>query len=281
MIPIFFTPHPLLLDYIESIVIINFDFDIENNISSIYTFVPTHTRILCFYLADQVKVKKEDNQYALLPRSIIIGQQLKPVVLDLGKIHTCVTIILKPSGMYRLLGIPQHVMIDRDFDGSQLLGKEVDELIEQLRNSKDNAQKNILVQEYLLKKLRKLKPMLPFDRAIEALNNAGGNISVDQLAALSCLSIRQFERISLERLGLSPKLYSRVVRFNHAYKYKERFPKINWTTIAHQCGYYDQMHLIHDFKYFAGYNPGLLRETDIKSTVRFQKLVDEEHYAKL
>lgn len=65
-----------------------------------------------------------------------------------------------------------------------------------------------------------------------------------------------------------------MVRFSFAYKYKEKYPNMNWISIAHQCGYFDQMHLIRDFKAFAGFTPGMLKEKDIKTSVCFQKLVD-------
>ncbi|MBK7108183.1 MAG: AraC family transcriptional regulator [Chitinophagales bacterium] len=281
MLPVFFQPHPLLQNYVEAIIISNFDFDCERNISSISTFVPTYERFLCFHLADQIQVKKENSQYSLRPRSIIVGQQLKPVELNFGQIHFCVSAVLKPSGMFRLTGIPQHEMIDRDFDGSLLLGKEVNGLIEQLGNANSNNQKNIIIQQYLLSKLWKLKPLLPFDAAISDLINSGGNLSVEKLASLSCLCVRQLERISLERIGLSPKLYSRIIRFTRAYQYKEYFPKCSWTAIAHNCGYYDQMHMIHDFKFFAGINPGLLKENNIESLMHFQISEAEASFSEL
>jgi transcriptional regulator GlxA family with amidase domain len=69
------------------------------------------------------------------------------------------------------------------------------------------------------------------------------------------LSIRQFERQFKQRIGLSPKFYSRLIRFSNAWILKENNPNLTWTTIAHQSGYYDQMHLIKDFKEFAAVNP--------------------------
>lgn len=59
-------------------------------------------------------------------------------------------------------------------------------------------------------------------------------------------------------MGYSPKVFSRLVRFSKAYRLKESQPRLSWTAIAHTCGYYDQMHLIKDFKEFAGALPGTL-----------------------
>ncbi|MEJ7663659.1 MAG: helix-turn-helix domain-containing protein [Hymenobacter sp.] len=97
---------------------------------------------------------------------------------------------------------------------------------------------------------------------------------MERLAAAACLSVRQFERKSYERLGFSPKLYSRMIRFSHAYKYKECAPHTSWTEIAHRCGYFDQMHFIRDFKFFTGYAPGILTEEEVRKSVLFRTLED-------
>jgi len=270
----YFPPHPALLEYVDSVTVLDIDFTTENSLSPIYTFVPTHTRFLCFYLHDPVKVKKQDDNFITRARSIIIGPQLTPVTLDLGEKHHTVIVCLKPCSMYRLLGIPLEEIVDCDFDARLVIGREIDEVLDRLREARSNQEKNNIIQLYLLHKLQQLKPALPFDLAMLQLVGASGNLSIDYVASQSCLSVRQFERKSLERIGLSPKLYARMVRFSHAYKYKEAYPDMTWIDIAYRCGYFDQMHLIRDFKFFAGFTPGMLKEEDIKKSVRFRTLED-------
>lgn len=274
MFDISFLPHPLLREYVDGVLILNIDFSQENNLSPIYTYVPTHTRFLCFYLHDQVRVKKENEGFITRSRSIIIGPQLTTVTLDLGRKHHTIIVALKPAGMYRLLGIPLEELVDRDFDAQMIVGREIDEVLDRLQEAGNNEEENNIIQQYLLHKLKCLKPTLPFDKAMLQLVKAGGNLSIDYVASQSCLSLRQFERKCLERIGLPPKLYSRIVRFSYAYKYQEKYPNMNWITIAHHCGYFNQMHLIRDFKAFAGFTPGMLKEKDIDTSVCFQKLVD-------
>ena len=64
-----------------------------------------------------------------------------------------------------------------------------------------------------------------------------------------------FQRVFLERVGVSPKLFSRIVRFEAALKSKTASPHVSWTTVAQECGFHDQMHLIHDFRQFSGEIP--------------------------
>jgi len=274
MSPAHFAPHPALLEFIDSVFVLDFDFRAGAGMSPIYPFVPTHNRFLCFYLQDQVKVKKQTGDFATRARSIIIGPQLTPVTLDLGQRHQAVVVNLKPAGMYRLLGIPMAELVERDYDARLVVGREIDELLERLHEGRTAERRNDTVQHYLLGKLGQLRPLLPFDAAILRQVRASGNLPIEQVAAEACLSVRQLERLSYERLGLSPKVYSRMIRFSHAYKCKESAPHVSWTAIAHRCGYFDQMHLIRDFKLFAGHAPGLLTPEGIEKSVRFRTMED-------
>lgn len=69
---------------------------------------------------------------------------------------------------------------------------------------------------------------------------------------------------------MPPKFFARLIRFSKAYRMRENFGQLSWTTIAHECGYFDQMHFIRDFKEFAGVAPGIL-ERELKDLpVRLQ-----------
>lgn len=66
--------------------------------------------------------------------------------------------------------------------------------------------------------------------------------------------MRQFERRFITLLGISPKVYARILRFEAAL-YRKSVTGRNWTTIAHDLGYHDQMHMVHDFESLAGESP--------------------------
>jgi AraC-like DNA-binding protein len=273
MVTKFFAPHPALNEFIESIVLIHIDFSLGDSPSPIYTFVPSHTRFICFYLQDPVKVKRLDADFIARTEALVIGPQLKPVVLDLGRKHLNISVGFKPSGMYRLLGIPLEELVDQDLDGKLVFGNEAEILIDRLLEARDYAKMNSIVQAFFLKKLHSLKPLLPFDKAMAALVQSGGNIEMEELASLSCLSIRQFQRQARLRIGHSPKLFSRLVRFSNAYKFKEFNPGVSWSEIFHRFGYFDHMHFIRDFKSFTDFTPGTLKEESISNSAMFHKLI--------
>ncbi|GAB3637379.1 helix-turn-helix domain-containing protein [Hymenobacter arcticus] len=272
---IHFAPHPALLEFVNSVFVFDIDFRAGTGLSPIYPFVPSPNRFLCFFLHDQVKMSKgPGEEFVERARSIIIGPQQLPVTLDLGQQHQAVVVCLKPAGMYRLLGIPMAELVDCDYDARLVMGQEIDELVDCLQEAPTHQQRNDITQRYLLGKLPKLKALLPFDLAMLRQVQASGNLPIERVAADACLSVRQFERKSYERLGLSPKVYSRMIRFSHAYKYKESAPHTSWTEIAHRCGYFDQMHFIRDFKAFAGFAPSMLKEAEIEHSMLFRTMED-------
>ena len=81
-----------------------------------------------------------------------------------------------------------------------------------------------------------------------------GSVNISAMAREHALSTRQFERKFKEVAGLSPKLYSRIIRFQAATKHKLN-GRCDLTEVAYACGYYDQSHFINDFREFSGYTP--------------------------
>jgi AraC-like DNA-binding protein len=56
-------------------------------------------------------------------------------------------------------------------------------------------------------------------------------------------------------MGVSPKVYSRIIRFDQAVKIKNAYPEQDWLSIGLQSGYYDYQHMVKDFKEFTGLTP--------------------------
>ena len=69
------------------------------------------------------------------------------------------------------------------------------------------------------------------------------------------LSQRRFIELFDEEVGLTPKLYCRIQRFQHAIRLAHRSEDIDWADLAAMSGYYDQSHMIRDFQEFSGLNP--------------------------
>lgn len=128
-------------------------------------------------------------------------------------------------------------------------------LEEEVMTAGNNEQRiDILCSFFASRLAKKQKSPHHLELAIQSIIQNSGRVSVEALASQHCLSKRHFERKFKELSGFSPKLYTRIVRFQSVFR-ELNVTRPSLTEVAHQCGYYDQSHFIHDFKEFSGFNP--------------------------
>ena len=187
------------------------------------------------------------------PSDFIVGPRLATDLVDLGPYRHVAAVTFKPGGLHRLLGVPV-TQFGRETDLRMVL-KGVDLLSERLQAARNNDEIRRLIESFFIERLQYATAETPYDKAVAALAQSNGNLPINKVAGWANLSVRQFERRSIAALGLSPKLYSRVLRFSNACLYKEAHPKMSWYKISHELGYADQMHLVNDFKSFTGSTP--------------------------
>lgn len=266
----FFKPHPLLQEWIQCIMIVNYQIH-NHHANEVCTYPPTPQPSLFFYIGDKIKVRKwgSDN-FEEQPNSVIVGQQLNSVSIDINRHHRAVRVGFHPGGLYRLIGVPMHELIDGHYDAEEVFGKQMKTVNEKLHLAHHNLEIKNIIEMFLLSQLDRMKPLLPFDMAMLELFKENPSTSIEQIASLACLSVRQFERVSRQRIGLPPKLFARIIRFSKAYRMREEYTKLSWTDIAHRCGYFDQMHFIRDFKAFAGTTPKQVEKMLEEQPVKMQ-----------
>ena len=139
------------------------------------------------------------------------------------------------------------------------------ELEEQIMLAADNASRVAILSRFIEQALSKAKSIRPgIAESIQMIINQGGNLNVKQLASQNFLSVRQFERNFKTYAGFSPKLYSRIIRFQSTLAYYKQ--NIPLTAIALENGYYDQSHFIHEFRQFSGHTPQVYFSGSTEST---------------
>ncbi len=163
---------------------------------------------------------------------------------------------LYPQAVPQIFGCPAPALYNQMEDLQTLLGGEGSMLEEKIANSITHDQRITILNSFFEQRLAKIKDQYnPVFGAI--CNIVHNNISnpVKKTASEYYLSERQFERQFIRYAGMSPKLFSRIVRFHRALEMYDRQKK-SLTQIAYDCGYYDQSHFIHDFREFSGQQPG-------------------------
>jgi AraC-like DNA-binding protein len=91
--------------------------------------------------------------------------------------------------------------------------------------------------------------------ALDAFGPYGTGASVRDVAREVGLCQRRFRKVFAAQVGLTPKIFCRILRFQRVRTIAEQIEKPDWAQIASTCGYFDQSHLINDFQEFSGFSP--------------------------
>ena len=158
------------------------------------------------------------------------------------------------------------LVYNREVSGYGLENKELNCLAARVLDCEDNNFCIYLIEQWLLSQLRinsTSRREQDIDRIMTVIRQmySNPNIRISELASIACLSKKQFERIFLAMVGMNPKEYARIVRFQQSLKLMQNQPEsISLAQISYQCGYSDQSHFIREFRTLSGYTPLSLRE---------------------
>jgi AraC-like DNA-binding protein len=190
------------------------------------------------------------------PAMVVVGPQTyRRVEMQLrGALDTFV-IVFQPDGLHRLFSLPMHQLTDKDYEAHSVLGGFISNARERLGNAKSFEERVGLVNEFLSHQALRAHSFDGISAAANRIFLAGGRVGIPALADTAGLSVRQFERRFVQQVGMRPKLFVRIARFEAALENKARFASKSWTDVAHDFGYYDQMHMVHDFGEFTGGTP--------------------------
>ncbi|MBX3289067.1 MAG: helix-turn-helix transcriptional regulator [Acidobacteria bacterium] len=164
-------------------------------------------------------------------------------------------VYMYPVALPHLFSVPASELTNVSPDLVSAFGRDGRLLQERMLEAADNLTRVAVASEFLLSKLSSQKHGLPhIHHAALSILRSNGTASVSELAQTHGLSRRQFERKFKEFAGLSPKLYSRIARFQAATQFKFAGCR-DLAEIAYSCGYYDQSHFSNEFREFSGYTP--------------------------
>jgi AraC-like DNA-binding protein len=215
---------------------------------------------LYFYPRDHVSVSI--NPYAegiTADKAVITGPKNKPACLTFGKDYLMLKVSFHPTGLYRLLKIPMKKTVNTGLNAIDFFPDDIEHITSILGVSNSHDQMIKTVSDFLDRHIMKgITPEEPIDAVAKQMLDPKQKHSLPEWASMACLSLRQFERNFTKRVGLSPKMYTRIVRFENAMKVKNQSPEKSWSDIAQECTYDDSSHLLREFRQFADFAPGTL-----------------------
>jgi AraC-like DNA-binding protein len=205
---------------------------------------------------------------------IVVGAYSAFTVIDTDEQRATAGVIFRPGGAFPFMDLPATELQDRGASLSALWGRQAaSDLREQLLGARSPEAKFKILEHTFLQRIN--APLEPTHPAVSfAVENFRQRPTrpVSSVTDQIGLSDRRFIQLFSQQVGLTPKLFCRVQRFQKVLRNITRATAgsiIDWPQIALTCGYFDQSHFIHDFRAFSGINP----TTYVANKTQFQNHV--------
>ena len=216
--------------------------------------VPDGRLELLIHLGDPFSRLERDGSTQWQDRLLVAGQLTGPIHVVPGRWIDVVGVRLTPPGAHAILAIPLTQLSNQVVSLADVEPRVAKALEAAAARPGDRTQRARVIMQLLAGMVRTEVD----DRMSGALRllSSGYHGTLKSLAAHCGMSSRTLERRFLNEVGLSPKMYQRVVRFRRAFRMLgDETGARRWAQVAVRAGYYDQAHLIRDFREFAGASP--------------------------
>jgi AraC-like DNA-binding protein len=198
-------------------------------------------------------------QYQSFRRGWLSGAQSKYLVIDVLDGSAMIGAHFKPGGAASVLGMPATDLRDRVVELDALWGSSAWDWREQLLAARGPQAKFRVLEALLLERLRRNSaPANGEKRVTWALQRFLEQPHVTRIGAVADklgVSHKHFIQEFHRQVGLTPKLFCRIRRFQEVLSQINSQATVEWVDLAYDCGYFDQAHFVNDFQAFSGVNP--------------------------
>jgi AraC-like DNA-binding protein len=221
--------------------------------------LPDGTMELVINLKDDVARiydAEETEQCKHLRGAIVCGPHSKFFVIDTAEQESVIGVHFKPGGAFPFLHLTAGEIQDAHVSLDMLWGRDADRLRERLLMARTpEAKFDVLEQTLLAQADRPLARHPAVSFALKELEADAHGHAIADLTDRVGLSARRFIEVFREEVGLTPKLFCRVQRFQQVLGLVGMGRNVAWVKVALACGYFDQAHFNRDFRAFSGINP--------------------------
>ncbi len=185
------------------------------------------------------------------------GLRTKPITIPSGNGSSMMVISFKKGRSASFFPFPMEEIRDSVVDADLIWGSDFGDIRERLLETKDIEQRFSMVENFLLIHFRSklnLNPCVAF--ALGEMIERPDQTSIARMNAKIGYSQKHFGEMFRKQIGVTPKSFLKIMRFQKAVRTMDAATEIDWATIALDCGFYDQAHFINDFRHFSGFTPG-------------------------
>ncbi|HXB69573.1 MAG TPA: helix-turn-helix domain-containing protein [Candidatus Acidoferrales bacterium] len=207
---------------------------------------------------DEVRVydRLDHRKFEKLRGAAIVGPHSEFFVIDTAEQRNVMGVHFKPGGAFPFLPLPADELHGLHISLEDVWGRWAGELRERLLEATALADRFRILEAALLARI--WRPLVRHRAVAFALGQFHGGPktrTIGDVTDQTGLSSRRFIEVFRQQVGLTPKLFCRVRRFQEVVQRVAASGHIDWTDVALSCGYFDQAHFIHDFRAFSGISP--------------------------
>lgn len=218
--------------------------------------LPNGLTSLVFHFGEKIVVNNVKYDGYDIPKFYVFGKYTQPVFVR----HTfgeadVFGVIFQPAAFHYFLPVPQQELTDVLVDVRDGLGKEMDDVLDQMYE-KTFSERIKIIEQFFQRRLagREYLPSL-VDRALFEILQTNGKIQVHDMVRQFKVSRQHLNRVFVPQVGLSVKEFARIYRFNQGLNALSSAKKTDLLQIAVEFGYHDASHLIKDFHHFTSGRP--------------------------
>lgn len=201
--------------------------------------------------------RDDPSRWVAEPSAIVTGPADRYSLISRADTAATVGVVFRPGGAMGLLGCPASELFDSDADVGELWGRTAgDELRNRVMSAATPRHAVAVLDDMLCRRVHARMARHPaVAYAVRELRRLPSAVPVADVVGRVGLSHRRFLDHFTAAVGLTPKRFSRLQRFQAVLRGKATGDASTWVTLAADCGYADQSHLVRDFRAFAGLTP--------------------------
>jgi AraC-like DNA-binding protein len=224
--------------------------------------------------------REDSRRFDTFKRGWISGAHEDFLVIDALQNSTMMGVHFKPGGAASVLGLPASEVTSQVVELDAIWGSDAWLWRERLMACPTPAQKCALMERWLAQKLAR-NDRIGHDRtgldwAVRRFIAEPHIRGIGSVAAELGISHKHFIQRFRDEVGLTPKLFCRIQRFQEVLGQIQKSAKIEWADLAYSCGYYDQAHFVNDFMAFSGVNPTTYLVQRLEGEINFIRAVDQD-----
>ena len=221
-------------------------------------FLPDGSMDLLIDLTDTPKKlfhNEDGSSFTTYQKSWLSGMKTEYILID-ASVSCMIGVHFKPGGAYPFFDFPVNELNNLTIEMDTIWNNEICYLRDAILNTKPVNHKFGILENYLLQKGKRMTEPNPLvSYAVDQLLKSPQVWTIGQLTKKVGVTQKHLISLFKKYVGLTPKQFARISKFQKVIRLIEKQEKIEWTPVAYECGYYDQAHFIREFQAFSGINP--------------------------